>query len=84
MHLICVCWAAEFGSDHLTLPEIYTVPYLVKELRKKNHEQPKDGPGGAEAEGGDEIDSEDPDSAPPQKRGWLGRHESKLKQVLCF
>jgi hypothetical protein len=34
--------------------------------------------------GGDEFDSKDPDSAPQQKKGWWGRLESKLKQVLCF
>jgi hypothetical protein len=64
---------------------------MVKELRKKKHGKPKSGPGAAEAgetwneaKGGDEIDSEDPDPAPQKKKGWLGKLESKLKQVICF
>jgi hypothetical protein len=99
MHLISVHWTEEFESDLLSLLGTDTVRHPVKKLRKKHHEEPKDGPGaeaggdtgavgGGEAgtvtTGGDEFDSKDPDSGPQQKKGWWGRLESKLKQVLCF
>jgi hypothetical protein len=47
MHLICVCWAAKFDSDLLTLRGTKTVRHPMKELRKKHHEEPMDGPGAA-------------------------------------
>jgi hypothetical protein len=31
-----------------------------------------------------ETDSEAPDFTPQQKKGWWGKLESKLRQVLCF
>jgi hypothetical protein len=89
MHLICVCWSEEFGGDLLALPEIETVRHSVKELRIKQHEKPRDaaaagGDARTEAKGGDDPDTGDEDSVPEKKKGWWGKLESKLKQVLCF
>jgi hypothetical protein len=61
----------------------------VKELRIKKHEKPKDAIAGArgdartKAVGGEDLDSGDVDFV-PKKKGWWGKLESKLKQVLCF
>jgi hypothetical protein len=93
MHLICVCWSKEFGGELLTLPEIETIRHPVKELRIKQHEKPRDAAAAAaaaggdartEAEEGDDFDTGDEDSMPEKKKGWWGKLESKLKQVLCF
>jgi hypothetical protein len=93
MHLICVCWSEEFGGDLLALPEIETVRHPVKALRIKQHEKPRDAVAAAAAAGGDartgaeegdDLDTGDDDSVPEKKKGWWGKLESKLKQVLCF
>jgi hypothetical protein len=65
----------------------------VKGLRIKHHEKPRDAAAAAVAAGGDaeteterghDTESEAPDIPPQQKRGWWGKLESKIKQVLCF
>jgi hypothetical protein len=92
MNLICVHWNHEFGSDLLSLPGIETVCYPVKGLRIKQHEKPRDaaaprgagGDAGTKTERGHETESEAPDSIPQQNKGWWGKLESKLKQVICF
>jgi hypothetical protein len=99
MHLICFPWAAEFESDILTFPGIEIVSHPMKIMRKKQHEEPKDGLGASagggirtvvggdartEAEKGEDVGSEDIDSVPQKKKSWWGKLESKLKQVLCF
>jgi hypothetical protein len=85
MHLICVHRAAEFESDLLAFLGIETVSHPVKILRKKQHEEPKDWPGGAAgggigtAAGGDartedarleDVGSEDTHSVPQKKKSW--------------
>jgi hypothetical protein len=62
----------------------------VKELRIKQHEKPRDaaaavgGDARTGAKEGDDLDTRDDDSMPEKKKGWWGKLESKLKQVLCF
>jgi hypothetical protein len=92
MHLICVCWSKDFGGDLLALPEIETVRHPMKTLRIKQHEKPRDAVAAAAAAGdartgaeeGVDLDTRDEDSVPEKKKGWWGKLESKLKQVLCF
>jgi hypothetical protein len=71
MHLICVCWTQEFGSNLLALPGVDTVCHLVKGLRIKHHEKPRDaaaaggGDAGTKTERGHDTESKAPDF-PPQ------------------
>jgi hypothetical protein len=49
VHLICVHWTQEFGSDLLSLLGIDTVCHPVKGPRIKQHEKPRDAAAGGDA-----------------------------------